>query len=422
MEEDRHGGGVKGSDEPESAPAAGSDGLTDRLAELRAHLEVLAARDPARGLEGIDEIRQAEERIWTLELMLARARQREDGLTAQTVRDQRTIATCETRIAELSAVAAAYPESEAARREAEVKLADTERKLTFAQAEAEARQDEIERLRSRCLKLETELSEYAEEVASSAVARAEVAKAERERDESRDRAYTERRLAADDRRRAAEADLRATELQYQLRAAERRLAQLANEPEQVSREAPVKVSESVPASAGWLEPRDPAPAAASPAVPDVHRQDPATARGILDLTKEPPSSVDPDVTDIAQLCFPLLDYIERLRWDWQLSGRTPVDEREDATLIANNVDSLLRVCSGDPDKVRQVVTAWAELRRERLEWEGDEDRSQHVAAVWQAIGVKGVGNLFGSIPSDDPNYDPDLAAAGRARGWNGGLR
>jgi hypothetical protein len=419
MEEDRHGGGRAESGGPEPARSRGSEGLTDRLAELRAHLELLATRDPARGLDGIEEIRQAEERIWTLELMLARAREREDGLTAQTVRDHATIATCETRIAELSAIAAAYPESEAARREAEVKLADMERKLTFAQAEAEARQDEIERSRSRCLKLEAELSEYAEEVASSAVARAEVAKAERERDEARDRAYTERRLAAEDRRRAADADLRATELQYQLRAAERRLAQLANEPEQVSREAPVKVSESVPASAGWLEPQDPTSAAASPAVPDPPRQEPATARDILDLTKEPPSSVDPDVTDIAQLCFPLLDYIERLRWDWHLSGRRPFDEREDATLIANNVDSLLRVCSGDPDKVRHVITAWAELRRERLEWEGDEDRSQHVASVWLALGVKGVGNLFGSIPTDDPNYDPDLATAGRARGWRG---
>jgi hypothetical protein len=418
MEEDGHGSSGAGSDEPEPVPSVGSDGLTDRLAELRAHLEVLAARDPARGLEGIAEIRQAEERIWTLELMLARAREREDGLTAQTVRDHATIATCETRIAELSSIAAAHPQSEAARREAEVKLADTERRLTFAQAEGEARQDEIERLRSRCLKLETELSEYAEEVASSAVARAEVAKAERERDEARDRAYTERRLAAVDRRRAAEADLRVTELQYQLRAAERRLAQLKNEPEQPSREAPIKVSESVPASAGRLEPRASTPAA-SPAVPDAPRQDPATARDVLDLTKEPPSSLDPDVTDIAQLCFPLLDYIERLRWDWHLSGRRPFDEREDASLIANNVDSLLRVCSGDRDKVRHVITSWAELRRERLEWEGDEDRSQHVASVWLALGVKGVGNLFGSIPNDDPNYDSDLAAAGRSRGWRG---
>jgi hypothetical protein len=130
------------------------------------------------------------------------------------------------------------------------------------------------------------------------------------------------------------------------------------------------------------------------------------------------------VTDIAQLCFPLLDYIERLRWDWHLSGRRPFDEREDATLIANNVDTLLRVCSGDPDKVRQVITAWAKLRRERLEWESDEDRRQHVAVISQTLGVKGVGNLFGSIQNDDPNYDPDLAAAGQARGWRGkeGLR
>jgi hypothetical protein len=42
-----------------------------------------------------------------------------------------------------------------------------------------------------------------------------------------------------------------------------------------------------------------------------------------------------------------------------------------------------------------------------------------VSSIWLALGVKGVGNLFGSIPNDDPTYDPDLAAEGRARGWRG---
>lgn len=125
------------------------------------------------------------------------------------------------------------------------------------------------------------------------------------------------------------------------------------------------------------------------------------------------------MTDTAQLCFPLLDHIERSRWDRHRSGRESFDEGDEAILIANNVESLLRVCSGDPDTVTQVITAWAQLRRERLEWEGDEDRSRHVASVWQALGVKGVGNMIGSIPKDDPTYDPDLAAAGRARGLRG---
>jgi hypothetical protein len=33
--------------------------------------------------------------------------------------------------------------------------------------------------------------------------------------------------------------------------------------------------------------------------------------------------------------------------------------------------------------------------------------------------VIGVGNPFGTIPNDEPIYDPDLAAEGRARGWRG---
>lgn len=145
----------------------------------------------------------------------------------------------------------------------------------------------------------------------------------------------------------------------------------------------------------------------------------STEADILDLTNEPLRSVDPDVIDRAEFCFPLLDEIERVRWGWRLSGRRLFDEREGATLVANDVESLLRVCEGDVGKVTEVVAAWAESRRERLDSQGDQGRSQHVMSVWLALGVKGVGNLFGSIPNDDPTYDPDLAAEGRARGWRG---
>lgn len=42
-----------------------------------------------------------------------------------------------------------------------------------------------------------------------------------------------------------------------------------------------------------------------------------------------------------------------------------------------------------PEKMTQIITSWAELRRQQLEWEGDEDRSRHVASVSLALGVKG---------------------------------
>jgi hypothetical protein len=388
VSESDYGGAVQ-------SPSPSDDSLTTRLAELRAQLEVLAPPDQARGLETIEEIRHAQERIGTLELMLARAREREDSLTAQSVREQSTIADCETRIAELTAIAAQLPASEASLREAEVTIAETKKQLTQAQAESEARQAEVERLRARVAELEAEVAAVAVESVSAAVARAEVARAERELTEARDRAYTERRLAAADRRRAAEADLRAIDMHHQLRLAERKLAQLTNTPEPHRQEEEAKPSSDNP----W---------------PTV-----STDADILDLTNEPLRSVDPDVIHRAEFCFPLLDEIERVRWGWRLSGRRLFDEREGATLVANDIESLLRVCDGDVGKVTEVVAAWAESRRERLDSQGDEGRSQHVMSVWLALGVKGAGNLFGSIPNDDPTYDPDLAAEGRARGWRG---
>jgi len=388
VSESDYGGAVQ-------SPSPSDDSLTTRLAELRAQLEVLAPEDQARGLETIEEIRQAQERIETLELMLARAREREEGLTAQSVREQSTIAACETRIAELTAIAARLPASEAARREAEVTVAETKKRLMQVRAEAEARQAEIERLRSRNAQLESDLGAVAVETVSAAVARAEVARAERELNEARDRAYTERRLAAADRRRAAEAELRTIDMHHQLRLAERKLAQFTNKPEPRGQEGEPKIL----SEASW-----------PPA---------STEADIIDLTNEPPGSVDPDASYRAEFGFPLLDEIERVRWGWRLSGRRLFDEREGATLVANDVESLLRVCEGDVGKVTEVVAAWAESRRERLDSQGDQGRSQHVMSVWLALGVKGVGNLFGSIPNDDPTYDPDLAAEGRARGWRG---
>ena len=387
VSESDYGGAVQ-------SPSPSDDSLTTRLAELRAQLEVLAPEDQARGLETIEEIRRAQERIGTLELMLARAREREEGLTAQSVREQSTIAACETRIAELTAIAGKLPASEAARREAEVTLAETKKELLLARAEGEARQAEIDRLRSRGARLEAELEAVAVETVSSAAARAEVARAERELNEARDRAFTERRLAAADRRRAAEADLRAIDMHHRLRLAERRLSQLTNEPERGQEGEPMILSD-----ASW---------------PPGSTED-----DILDLSDEPPTTIDADVIDRARFCFPLLDEIERVRWEWRLSGRKLFDEREGATLVANDVESLLRVCEGDVGKVSEVVAAWAESRRERLESEGDEGRSRHIVSIWLSIGVKGVGNLFGTIPNDEPIYDPDLAAEGRARGWRG---
>ena len=295
--------------DPESrvpARSTSADSLVSRLAELRSQVEVLAPADQDRGREAIEQIHQAQERVATLELMLARAREREDSLTVQTVRDQAAIADNEARIAELGAIAARVAESEAARREQGTAATEDKRKLTLAQTEAEARQAEIERLRSRCSELETDLSRLAGEVAAAAVARAEASRTERERNEARDRAHTERQLAAEDRRRAAEANLRATELQAQLRAAERRIVQLTNERSapaaEPEPEAPPEVLESTRAEAPWttLQRASSAaagpPAAAPPPGSDATGREPAGDTDVIDLTQEEPSPVEHDTT------------------------------------------------------------------------------------------------------------------------------
>jgi hypothetical protein len=211
-----------------------TDRLVVRLAELRSQLEVLAPKDQEKGREAIERIRQAQERIEALEEMLTRARELEHELTAKTVRDRGQIFRYEAEISELSAIAARVSVAEGARRQAEAIAAESERASALAAAEAEAGRAEIDQLRSRNAELEADLAAVMKELAAAAVARAEAVRLEAERDEARERAQVERRLATQDRRRAAEAGLRATELQHQLREAERRIVQVANDTHQES--------------------------------------------------------------------------------------------------------------------------------------------------------------------------------------------
>ena len=298
------------------APSKNADRLVSRLAELRAQVEVLAPPDQDGGREAIERMHQAQERVATLEQILARAREREDSLTVQTIRDQAAIANTESRLAEMSAIAARVATSEAARRGEETVAAEAKRRLTIVQTEAEARQAEIERLRSRCSELETDLRKLAGEVAAATVVRAEASRTERERNEARDRASAERRLAAEDRRRAAEATLRATELQSQLRAAEWRIVKLTNargvsaaEPEAPSNileskrtespaeaptEAPVEAPAKVPTEAPWTTLQRASFAAAASPAPVARTAD---ETDVIDLTREAPGPAEQETTN-----------------------------------------------------------------------------------------------------------------------------
>jgi hypothetical protein len=176
----------------------------------------------------IEVIRQAQERIAALEEILAAARQREDELTANLVRDHMRVSELETRITDLSAMAERVSEAEAARLQTETEAAELQQLLTVARAEFEAKQVDVDRLRARCDDLEADLSALADELASSTVARAKAARLERERDIARERARTEARLALEDRLRAADAERQLDGLRRRLRDVERRLARSAS--------------------------------------------------------------------------------------------------------------------------------------------------------------------------------------------------
>ena len=180
--------------------------------------------DSPEVLEGIDD---SQERIAALDAMLKAAREREQQLTVDLIRQRSRVTEYEARISELGAIAARVALAEASRREAEAAAADHEQALRMAQAETEALRTEVESLRSRSKELEAELAAASDQLAEAAVARTEASRLEKERNDARERAHAERRLAAADRIRAAEAELRATQLQGRLRAAERRIVELS---------------------------------------------------------------------------------------------------------------------------------------------------------------------------------------------------
>ena len=228
--------------------------LVARLAELRGQLDTIAPPDQVRARQALDRIRDAYERIETLESMLASARGREHELTVQVVKDRAQIAEYEGRVEELGTIAARVENAEAARREAESVAERRVRALAVAEADVVTLRIERDRLRSRCSELETDLRTVSEDIAAAAIARTEAARLERERNEARDRAQAERKLASADRIRAEEAELRATELQGRLRAAERRIVQVANRVhEEGSRPAAETEAPGAASEPPWIE-------------------------------------------------------------------------------------------------------------------------------------------------------------------------
>lgn len=86
------------------------------------------------------------------------------------------------------------------------------------------------------------------------------------------------------------------------------------------------------------------------------------------------------------------------------------------------VKRLLPICRNDPVMVTTLIQTWWE--RYEAQSHDDEDEESEVvrrgtaaSAVFLSVGLNGIGNLFGLIPSDAPSFDANLAGEGRARRW-----
>ncbi len=220
-------GDTDGSDDdvrsPEDADASfGSEHLIELLTELRRRLVGVVPVYPDRRPEATELIRQAQERIATLEQMLAWSRAREAELTARTVRADMRVVHLESAVGELNSIARKASESEAGRLRAETKAAELQQQLTAARAEFPAKDAEIGSLRARARGFESDLATLADQLASTLVARARAERLERERDVALARAREESRLALDERLHAADAERQLEVLRERLREVEQR--------------------------------------------------------------------------------------------------------------------------------------------------------------------------------------------------------
>jgi hypothetical protein len=187
-------------------PSFGSEHLLELLTELRRRLEAVALVDQDRRPDATALIRQVQERIVTLERMLAWAHAREAELTARTVRGEMRIAHLESTVGELDAIGSRASEAEAGRIRAETDAAELQQHLTAARAELQYKDAEVRRLSVRCREFESDLATLADELASTAVTRAKAERLERERDVALERASAESGQALEARLRAADAE------------------------------------------------------------------------------------------------------------------------------------------------------------------------------------------------------------------------
>lgn len=109
-----------------------------------------------------------------------------------------------------------------------------------------------------------------------------------------------------------------------------------------------------------------------------------------------------------------MDEQERRVWSFRPEAsqqQVPPDPTEDA------VSTMMEMAGEDLDALMQVLQVWKDTRAEMYEERGDDIRAGHVTGMYMAVGLNGIGNLFGAIPPEAPAYDAHLAGEGVRRGW-----
>jgi hypothetical protein len=97
-----------------------------------------------------------------------------------------------------------------------------------------------------------------------------------------------------------------------------------------------------------------------------------------------------------------MDQIAADGWNWELMAE---EKREDAASLryplrgtADIVEELLPLVGNDVAEVMEALEGWHESRVREYERTGDEERAGLVRGLYMAVGINGIGNLFGFIP------------------------
>ena len=128
----------------------------------------------------------------------------------------------------------------------------------------------------------------------------------------------------------------------------------------------------------------------------------------------------------AAVFLPVLDKYEAYSWSWRVAaeeiGEEAAWEKYPRINLPDLIAQLLPSCDNDPNTLLEVMEAWSDVRSEKFEEAGDQDRSFHVAGIYLSAGLpRGSGNLFAVHPPEGagayvtPSTSPTRGLEPRAR-------